>query len=227
MARILIVEDERLVRESMAAFLGMHYEVLTAVDGREGLEAARREGPDLVILDIGLPTMDGVEVCRRLREGGFSPPILFLTSRDQEVDKLTGFSVGGDDYIVKPVSLAELQARVHAALRRASGSIQQAFQETFSWDAVEVNLTTHEVLVGGEVVPLSGKEMELLRYFLHHRGVVLSRESLLENVWHYESGVSSRTLDTHILNLRRKLKDGDSGIYRFQTVRGVGYKFTG
>ena len=227
MARILIVEDERLVREAMAALLAMHYEVVTATNGRDGLEAARREAPDLVILDIGLPNMDGVEVCRRLRQGGFNPPILFLTSRGDEVDKLTGFSAGGDDYIVKPVSLAELQARVHAALRRASGSIQQAFQETHSWDSVEVNLSTHEVRVGGEEVTLSGKEMELLRYFLHHRGAVLTREALLENVWHYEAGVSSRTLDTHLLNLRRKLRDGEGGVYRFQTVRGVGYKFTG
>jgi len=226
MANILIVEDEKLVRESMAAFLALSHDVSVAVDGSEGLEKARRERPDLIVLDILLPEIDGFEVCRRLRDVGFTSPILFLTSREQEVDKLTGFNVGGDDYIVKPVSLPELQARIHAALRRSKAS-PQAFEETFCWEDVEVNLTRHEVLVSGEPVTLSAKEMDLLRYMIHHRGRVLSREVLLADVWHYEGGVSSRTVDTHILNLRKKLSDGVDGRHYFHTIRGRGYKFTG
>jgi len=226
MDRILIVEDERLVRESMAVFFGLHHDVLTARDGREGLELAMRERPDLVILDIGLPTMDGIEVCRQLRQRGFEAPILFLTSRDEEVDKLTGFSVGGDDYIVKPVSLPLLQARIHAALRRA-GATPTAYQEVHSWGPVRVNFTTHEVTVAGEEVSLSAKEMDLLRYMVRHRGVLLSREALLADVWHYDAEVSSRTVDTHVLNLRRKLLDGRDGVSYILTIRGRGYKFVG
>lgn len=226
MPRILIVEDERLVRESMAVFLGLHHDVLTASDGREGLESALRERPALVILDIGLPTLDGIEVCRRLRERGFDAPILFLTSHDQEVDKLTGFSVGGDDYIVKPVSLPLLQARIHAALRRAAAT-PAAYEEVHGWGPVRVNFTTHEVLVAGEQVTLSAKEMDLLRYMVRRRGVLLTREALLGDVWHYDAEVSSRTVDTHVLNLRRKLKDGLDGVSYILTVRGKGYKFVG
>ena len=142
------------------------------------------------------------------------------------MDKLTGFKVGGDDYIVKPVSLPELQARIHAALRRSKAT-PDAFEETHSWDDVKVNLSRHEVLVEDDAVVLSAKEMDLLRYMIHHRGRVLSREVLLADVWHYEGGVSSRTVDTHILNLRKKLRDGHGGTHYFHTIRGRGYKFTG
>jgi two-component system, OmpR family, alkaline phosphatase synthesis response regulator PhoP len=226
MARILIIEDERLVRESMAVFLGLHYDVLTSSDGRDGLESALRLRPDLVILDIGLPGIDGLEVCRQLRQRGFGAPILFLTSHDEEVDKLTGFSVGGDDYIVKPVSLPLLQARIHAALRRAAAT-PVVLEEVHDWGPVRVNFTTHELLVAGEEVVLSAKEMDLLRYMVSHRGVLLTREALLADVWHYEADVSSRTVDTHILNLRRKLRDGNDGRSYIHTIRGKGYKFSG
>ena len=226
MARILIVEDEDLVRDSMTVFLGMHHEILTAGDGPGGLETARQEKPDLIILDIGLPGMDGVEVCRQLRGEGLGMPVLFLTSRDREIDTLTGFSVGADDYIVKPVSLPVLQARVHAALRRASPS-RRAFEDSYEWGDVRVNFTTHEVVVAGEEVELSVKEIDLLRFMIQHRGAVLTRETLLADVWQYEAGVTSRTVDTHILNLRRKLQDGRDGNAFIHTVRGRGYKFTG
>ena len=226
MHKILIVEDEKLTRMSTAAFLGMHYEVMTAADGEEGLEIATRHKPDLVVLDITLPGIDGLEVCKRLRAVGYRAPILFLTARDQEVDKLTGFGVGGDDYIVKPVSLAELQARVHAALRRALGQLSD-YTDVHRWDDVEVNLSTLQVWVAGDKVTLSAKEMELLRYFLSHRGAVVTREELLTEVWHYDKGVSSRTIDTHVLNLRKKLRDGHDGRRYLHTVRGIGYRFDG
>jgi len=226
MSKILVVDDEILIRDSLAAFLGMHYEVHTVSDGQSAFEHVRRHPPDLIILDIGLPgQLDGIDVCRRLREEGFLQPILFLTSRHEELDKLTGFGVGGDDYIVKPASLAELQARIHAALRRTSGRMSN-LARTVRWRDVVVDLANHEVTVDGKVVVLSAKEMELLRYFVLHRRVVLSRETLLEEVWHFEPGVSSRTLDTHVLNLRRKLEDGKDGVQHIETVRGVGYRFT-
>jgi DNA-binding response OmpR family regulator len=225
MAKILIVEDEKLVRESLAAFLSMHYDVDAVSDGVDALDRVRRDPPDLIVLDIGLPgTLDGIDVCRRLREQGFRHPILFLSSRHEEVDKLTSFGVGGDDYIVKPASLAEMDARIHAALRRCSGTVSD-LARTVSWSSVVVNLATHVVTVDGNEVSLSAREMELLRYFVLHRGVVLSRQTLLEEVWHYDRGISSRTLDTHVLKLRTKLKDGHDGVRHFQTVRGVGYRF--
>ena len=226
MHKILIVEDEKLTRMSTAAFLGMHYEVMTASDGEEGLDIATRHKPDLVVLDITLPGIDGLEVCKRLRAVGYRAPVLFLTARDQEVDKLTGFGVGGDDYIVKPVSLAELQARVHAALRRALGQLSE-YTDVHRWGDVEVNLSTLEVTVSGDRISLSAKEMELLRYFLEHRGAVVTREQLLTDVWHYDEGVSSRTIDTHVLNLRKKLRDGQDGRRYLHTVRGIGYRFDG
>jgi DNA-binding response OmpR family regulator len=204
----------------------MHYEVMTACDGEEGLELATHHKPDLVVLDITLPGIDGLEVCKQLRAAGYRAPVLFLTARDQEVDKLTGFGVGGDDYIVKPVSLAELQARVHAALRRAQGQLAD-YTDIHRWGEVEVNLSTLQVWVAGERVELSAKEMDLLRYFLKRRGAVVSREELLTEVWHYDKGVSSRTIDTHVLNLRKKLHDGQGGRRFLHTVRGIGYRFDG
>ena len=189
------------------------------------LDLALRERPELVILDIGLPSMDGIEVCRELRQRGFVAPILFLTSRDEEVDKLTGFSVGGDDYIVKPVSLPLLQARIHAALRRAAAPT--AYEEVHCWGPVRVNFTTHEVHVADEEVSLSAKEMDLLRYMVRRRGTLLTRGALLADVWHYDAEVSSRTVDTHVLNLRRKLRDGHDGVSYILTIRGKGYKFVG
>ncbi len=226
MAQILVIEDERLVRESMAVFLGLNYQVLTAVDGREGLQMARNEKPDIIILDIGLPEMDGIEVCRQLRQGGFTAPILFLTSHDQEIDKLTGFSVGGDDYMVKPVSLPVLQARIHAALRRATVSVT-AYEQVYEWGGARVDFGTCEATLNGEPVYLTVKEADLLQYMIQNRGAVLSREIMLAEVWHYEGQVTSRTVDTHILNLRRKFQDGTDGQRFIHTVRGKGYKFTG
>ncbi len=226
MARILIVEDDRVVRRSIAAFLGLSHQVVIADDGREGLQKARSEKPDLIILDIGLPKIDGVEVCRQLRQGGFSAPILFLTSHDDEAQKVTGFRVGGDDYIVKPVSLPVLQARIHAALRRATAAVP-TFDQGYEWGGVRVDFDTGETTLNGEPVNLTTKEADLLRYMIRHRSTVLSREVILTEVWHYDGDVTSRTVDTHILHLRRKLEDGADGEPHIQTIRGRGYKFTG
>ncbi len=223
--RILIVEDERQIRESLTDFFNLQgYDVLTAPTGDEGLVTGLAEKPDLIVLDIMLPGMHGYDVCRGLRADGYYGPVLFLTAKGEEVDKLTGFDVGGDDYVTKPFSLLELHARVRALLRRAEKDLVD--EDTYAFDQVTVNFSTYDLQVGGEAVKLSAKEMELLRFVVKHRGQVLSREVLLDKVWNYDAEVSTRTVDTHILNLRRKL--GDRVPYRYiQTVHGVGYKFVG
>ncbi len=223
--KILIVEDETQIRDSLKDFFNLQgYDVLGAATGDEGLAAGLSQSPDLIVLDIMLPGMHGYDVCRQLRSGGYGGPVLFLTAKGEEVDKLTGFDVGGDDYVTKPFSLLELHARVRALLRRAEKDTPE--EETYSFDGISVNFTTYDLAVQGKPVKLSAKEMELLRFLVRHRGQVLSREVLLEKVWNYDSEVSTRTVDTHILNLRRKLNDSPPNRY-IQTVHGVGYKFVG
>lgn len=223
--KILIVEDEAQIRESLQDYLNMQgYNIVAAATGDEGLQLGLSESPDLIVLDIMLPGMHGYDVCRQLRAGSYSGPVLFLTAKGEEVDKLTGFDVGGDDYVTKPFSLLELLARIKALLRRAEKD--QPEEESYSFDGISVNFTTYDLQVQGKPVKLSAKEMELLRFLVKHRGQVLSREVLLEKVWNYDSDVSTRTVDTHILNLRRKLNDSPPNRY-IQTVHGVGYKFVG
>ena len=223
--RILIVEDEKQIRESLQDFFNLQgYDVDGAATGDEGLKKGISDYPDLIVLDIMLPGMHGYDVCRRLRTEGYKNPVLFLTAKGEEVDKLTGFDVGGDDYVTKPFSLLELHARVRALLRRAEKDVPE--EETYAFDNISVNFTTYDLQVDGKAVKLSAKEMELLRFIVKHRGQVLSREVLLEKVWNYDSEVSTRTVDTHILNLRRKLNDTPPNRY-IQTVHGVGYKFVG
>ena len=223
--KILIVEDESQIRESLQDYFNMQgYDVEAAATGDEGLAKGLSVGPDLIVLDIMLPGMHGYDVCRQLRAGGYGGPVLFLTAKGEEVDKLTGFDVGGDDYVTKPFSLLELLARVKALLRRAEKDAKE--EESYSFDGISVNFTTYDLQVQGKPTKLSAKEMELLRFLVSHRGQVLSRAVLLEKVWNYDSDVSTRTVDTHILNLRRKLKDSPPNRY-IQTVHGVGYKFVG
>jgi two-component system alkaline phosphatase synthesis response regulator PhoP len=223
--KILIVEDETQIRESLADYFNMQgYNVACAATGDEGLALGLKESPDLIVLDIMLPGMHGYDVCRQLRSGGYGGPVLFLTAKGEEVDKLTGFDVGGDDYVTKPFSLLELLARVKALLRRAEKDERE--EESYSFDGISVNFTTYDLQVHGKPVKLSAKEMELLRFLVKYRGQVLGRDVLLEKVWNYDSDVSTRTVDTHILNLRRKLQDTPPNRY-IQTVHGVGYKFVG
>jgi len=222
---ILIVEDETQIRESLKDFFILQgYDVSTAATGNEGLAKGLSQNPDLVILDIMLPGMHGFDVCRGLREADFGSPIIFVSAKGEQVDKLTGFDVGGDDYVTKPPQLPELRARVRALLRRAEKD--GPVEDSYAFDGISVNFTTYDLKVQGKAVKLSAKEMELLRFLVQHRGQVLSREVLLEKVWNYDSEVSTRTVDTHILNLRRKLRDGPPNRY-IQTVHGVGYKFVG
>ena len=223
MSRILIVDDEpEIVRglEDNLRFEG--YQTSTAGDGREALAVAAREAPDLILLDIMMPGLSGWDVCRELRDKGIDVPIIMLTARGEEGDRIRGLELGADDYITKPFSLRELLARVRAVLRRP-GPRQKA--EELAFGGVRVRLRGRQVFRDGREVGLTRKEFELLVYLLEHRGEVVTREQLLDEVWGYERFPTTRTVDTHILRLRRKFEaDPDRPLF-ILTVHGQGYRF--
>ncbi len=226
MVKILIVEDEpNMVAGLRDNFEYEGYDVLTAMDGSEGLKRALVDSPDLVVLDVMMPKMSGLDVCKQLKAKRPSIPIIMLTSRGQEVDKVVGLELGADDYVTKPFSIRELLARVKAVLRRARTLPQD--QDRYSFQDVEVNLRTYQVLRKGKAVGFSAKEFELLKYFLCHRGETLDRERLLEDVWGYDNYPTTRTVDAHIVHLRQKLELNPEKPRLILTVHGVGYKFVG
>jgi DNA-binding response OmpR family regulator len=201
------------------------YEVLTAADGATGLERARTQKPDLVVLDIMLPKLSGLEVCKTLRSEGFQTPIIMLTARGQEIDKVVGLELGADDYVTKPFSIRELMARVKAVLRRVSP--QPSAPEVYRFSDVEVNVRSNQVLRAGSPIDLSAKEFALLAYFVAHPAETLSRDRLLDAVWGYENYPNTRTVDTHIVHLRQKLEPNPEEPRFILTVHGSGYKFVG
>jgi two-component system, OmpR family, alkaline phosphatase synthesis response regulator PhoP len=223
--RILLVEDEPSVRLTVTDLLvDEGYDVETASDGPSGLKRASEEPYDVVLLDIMLPGMNGLEVCRELRRMGKDVAVLMLTARGQLTDKVVGLKLGADDYLVKPFEPAELLARIEALLRRVRKSGLTPVK-SFHFGDVEVDFDRGDVRKSGAAVPLAAKELELLRYLVNHRGNVVSREELLESVWEYQPGVSSRTLDVHVAWLRQKLEDNPQTPQYIHTVRGVGYRF--
>jgi two-component system alkaline phosphatase synthesis response regulator PhoP len=223
-SKILIVEDEPdMVLGLKDNFEFEGYEVVTAADGATGLERARTQKPDLVILDIMLPKMSGLEVCKVLRGEGFEAPIVMLTARGQEIDKVVGLELGADDYVTKPFSIRELLARVRAILRRTEGRKRRLSRYRF--DDVELDFETYRGKKGDEALDMSPREFELLRYLIERKGETVSRERLLEDVWGYESYPSTRTVDTHIAKLRAKIGDSGSEPRHILTIHGVGYKF--
>ncbi|MGQ9675196.1 MAG: response regulator transcription factor [Chloroflexota bacterium] len=235
MARILVIDDESTLVETLEYNLRREgHEVITASTGLEALEKARALAPNLIILDIMLPEMDGFEVCRRLRQE-IDTPILMLTARDEEIDKVVGLELGADDYLTKPFSLRELLARVKATLRRVEMDTRavgqrgasMASEETLSAGDVVVDLNRHETRRGQRLLTLKPKEYDLLVFFMRHRGQVLSRETLLERVWGYDYPGGTRTVDVHVRWLREKIEDQPSEPHRLLTVRNVGYKFEG
>ncbi len=233
MDKILVVEDEPVLLETLAYNLKREgYEVLTASDGRQGVEMARRERPDLVILDIMLPGIDGFEVCRTLRRE-MTVPILMLTARTDEVDRVVGLEVGADDYVTKPFSMRELLARVKALLRRERlireelAARQAEGREQLVFGDLTIDTASRTVFLRGEPVPLKPKEYDLLLFLARHRGMVLSRDLILERVWGWDFVGGSRTVDVHIRWLREKLEPDPSHPTRIVTVRGVGYRFEG
>jgi len=234
--KILVVEDEQTLQETLAYNLTRQgYEVETVGDGIKALDLARKSHPDLIILDIMLPGIDGFEVCRILRQE-MTTPVLMLTARDDEIDRVVGLEVGADDYLTKPFSMRELLARVKAMLRRV-----RLMREEFSQTATEVSvpsqlitfgnlvidITRREVRLNDQVIPLKPKEYELLLFLAQHRGQVLSREFILERVWGWDYIGDSRTVDVHVRWLREKIEEQPAQPMRIVTVRGAGYRFEG
>jgi two-component system alkaline phosphatase synthesis response regulator PhoP len=195
------------------------------MDGISGLERALADSPDLVILDVMMPRMSGLDVCKQLKSKRPAIPIIMLTARGQEVDKVVGLELGADDYVTKPFSIRELLARVKAVLRRV-GSVPKA-QDCYSFGDVEVNLQSCQVSRRGKSLDFSSKEFDLLKYFLSHPGEALTRDRLLEEVWGYDKFPTTRTVDAHIVRLRQKLEPKPDDPRFFLTVHGTGYKFVG
>jgi DNA-binding response OmpR family regulator len=224
-AKILIIEDEPgLVTTLRDRLRKQGYIVSAARDGESGLELALREPADLIVLDLMLPKQSGLMVCEKLRNAGSSTPILMLTARRQTKDKVAGLKAGGDDYLTKPFQMAELLARVAAMLRRAGVSPDLAPSRR-QIGAVTIDTRSTEVTRDGNVVPMSAKEFQLLRYFVEHPNVTLSREQLLREVWGYDGNPSSRTVDVHVAWLRQKLEPDLKRPRLILTVLGFGYKF--
>jgi DNA-binding response OmpR family regulator len=231
---ILVVEDDLTLLETLEYNLTAEgYEIHTAADGLTALEAARREQPDLIVLDLMLPTLDGFEVCRILRRE-MSVPILMLTARVDEVDRVVGLEMGADDYLTKPFSMRELVARVKALLRRVrlireelAGEQARGEPDRLVFGDLEVDLDRRDVLVRGESVRLKPQEYELLVFLARHPGMALSRDLLLERVWGWDYVGGSRTVDVHVRWLREKIEEDPANPERIVTVRGVGYCFEG
>jgi two-component system alkaline phosphatase synthesis response regulator PhoP len=226
MAKILIVEDEpNMVAGLRDNFEFEGHQVISAPDGVAGLERAISESPDLVILDVMMPRMSGLDVCKQLKAKRPGIPIIMLTARGQEVDKVLGLELGADDYVTKPFSIRELLARVKAVLRRSQGPAKDS--ERFAFGEVEVNVKSCQVSRKGKAVDFSSKEFDLLKFFLNHPGETLSRDRLLEEVWGYDRFPTTRTVDAHIVRLRQKVEPKPEDPRFILTVHGTGYKFVG
>ena len=231
---ILVVEDEPALQETLAYNLKKEgYTVKTAGDGRVALETARKIKPDLLVLDIMLPELDGFEVARIIRKE-MTTPILMLTARDDEIDRVVGLEVGADDYLTKPFSMRELMARVKAQLRRArllreelSKSASPTAHETLTFGNLVINITRREVTLDEKPLQLKPQEYELLVFFAEHKGQMLSREFILERVWGWDFIGDSRTVDVHVRWLRQKIEKDSAKPERIVTVRGGGYRFEG
>ena len=232
--KILVVEDEIALQETLTYNLKKEgYTVESVGDGRSALDAARKMEPDLIVLDIMLPEMDGFEVARILRKE-MTTAILMLTARDDEIDRVVGLEVGADYYLTKPFSMRELIARVKAQLRRArllreemGKSVEPAAHETLTFDNLIINLTRREVILKDNPIQLKPKEYELLLFLAEHRRQMLSREFILERVWGWDYIGDSRTVDVHVRWLRQKIEENSSEPKRIVTVRGGGYRFEG
>ncbi len=227
MVKILVVDDEETMVRSLSTLLAQEgYDVAVAADGPQALEAARAERPDLILLDVMLPEMDGLEVCRQIRTWSVVP-IIMLTAKTAEVDKVVGLEVGADDYVTKPFSPRELVARVKAHLRRSQMQAQYAQEERLAAGDVEIDVGSRRVTVAGKDATLSPKEFDLLKVLVSHAGRVLGRDFLLNTIWGQDFFGDTRTLDVHIRWLREKIEDNPSKPVRIETVHGVGYRFRG
>jgi DNA-binding response OmpR family regulator len=221
--RILIVEDDPAMSVALRdGFEFEKYSVEMASDGDEGLRLASRGDHDLMILDVMLPKKSGLDICTELRRNGSRTPIIMLTARGQEIDKIVGLKLGADDYVTKPFSFMELLARVEAMLRRMSSS---APGDEYSFGDISLDFRTYQATKGGRPLELTPREFRILRYFIDHAGEVVSRDALLNHVWGYDSSAFTRTVDTHIARLRQKIEEVAAEPRHLITVHRVGYKF--
>lgn len=226
MSRILIVEDDEAMATALREGFGVEgHDVKVARDGIEGLTQARSSTPDLVILDVMLPKMSGLDVCKTLRSEGRDVPIIMLTARGQEIDKVLGLKLGADDYVTKPFGFMELMARCEALLRRVEG--RTAGVERHSFGDVTVDFKKAEARRKGKVLELSAREIRLLQYMVEHRGELLTREQILEAVWGYDHAPLTRTVDMHVAKLRKKIEPVPEEPVWIVTVHRMGYKFNG
>ncbi len=224
MKRILVIEDDPAIVKGLVASLEEeHYEVVTAMDGQHGYQLGKKENIDLIILDVMLPEKDGQEVCRDLRKDGVNTPILMLTSKKEEMDKVLGLELGADDYVTKPFSIRELHARIKALLRRKA-ELKKDIDES-SFGNVHADFKKQEASKKGKSLKLSAMEFKILKYFLRHESEVVAREMLLDDVWGYEEFPTTRTVDNYILSLRKKIEDNPAKPKHFLTVHTAGYKF--
>ncbi|MGV8026943.1 MAG: response regulator transcription factor [Anaerolineaceae bacterium] len=230
--KILIVEDDLTLQETLVYNLGHQgYTVVTASDGNSAVDVARKDNPDLILLDIMLPGIDGFEVCRIIRKD-LNTPILMLTARDDEIDRVVGLEVGADDYLTKPFSMRELIARVKALLRRAriiqeDQQSQHTQKKHFIFDNLSIDQVRREVKLNDKVIEFKPKELDLLIYFAENKGQVLSREQILEKVWGWDYFGDSRTVDVHVRWLREKIEVNPADPQRIITLRSAGYRFDG
>ena len=226
MYKILIIEDDRSILKAVETNLvGEGYEVETAMDGMTGLERASDPSQDLILLDLMLPKLPGEEICRRLRQNGITTPILFLTAKNEEEHRIAGFELGADDYVAKPFSIRELLGRIQAILRRAAG--QKHLLAHYHFADVALDFVKMEARKGDQPVVLTTREFAILRLMMSNKGVVISRDRLLNEVWGYDAYPSTRTVDNQIVKLRQKLEDDPENPRFILTVRGTGYKFVG
>jgi two-component system OmpR family response regulator len=226
MSKILVVEDDRNLLDTLEYNLRREdYDVITSEDGEEAIEAARRESPDLIVLDIMLPKLSGLEVCRILRKE-MIVPILMLTARDEEVDKIVGLEIGADDYMTKPFSMRELLARIRAMLRRSDMMVSTPVhkEKIIKLKDLKIDTERHLVTLSDKELDLSPKEYDLLVYLAVNKGLVFNREQLLEKIWGYDYAGETRTVDVHIRWLRQKIEKNPSKPEKLLTVRGAGYK---
>ena len=224
MKQILVVEDDPAILKGLVRSLEEeHYEVISATDGEHGYRLGKRENIDLIILDIMLPEKNGQEVCRDLRKDGVNTPILMLTSKTEEMDKVLGLELGADDYVTKPFSIRELHARIKALLRRRAELRKEIDEYTFG--AVHADFRKQEASRKGKALKLSAMEFRILKYFVQREGEVVTREMLLDDVWGYEEFPTTRTVDNYVLSLRKKIEGNPSKPKHLLTVHTAGYKF--
>jgi DNA-binding response OmpR family regulator len=226
MKKILIIEDEESIRTVLEDdFRLENYDVIVASDGIEGLAKAANPDIDLIILDIMLPGMNGFDICKKLRNQGIRTPVIMLTAKGQEIDRVVGLEIGADDYVTKPFSPRELQARVKAVLRRMETEPDDKIENLYRSGELEVNFRQYECRKSGKAISLTTHEFGLLKYLIQNRGQVIDRDELLDKVWGKDVFVTPHTIDTHIANIRKKIEDDVSSPRFVISIRGVGYKF--